>query len=517
MQNQSVAFYPTPIRRQLYLGPMAEYAILHFQILHGDDRLANFVQWGSMAGSVTGVSLLAKQLGARIRGQVMASAVCASIPMGILQSTSTQTDYVAAFWLVCAVHLALQMRHGAGRAQTLGTGAALGLAVLTKGTAYIYAFPFFGWAAICILRSRDRRRILSLAVALALAFVINAPQFARNFAHYGSPLGPTGEGPGYTFANDVFTAAGTTSNIVRNIGLHLGTPFEEANRFFEDAIVTLHERLGASTRDPRTSWAGMEFHVPTPPSRFDLANTPWAPLATFNCHEDVSGNFLHLLLILASLFVLIFARKSGTLLLYAASLIAAFTLFCAYLKWQPWNSRLHLSLFVLWAPVVGIALSRLRPAFLGNAITLIVLLMAFPWMAVNQTRPMAGHRSVFTHPRDDQYFFQRTELAAPYKEAAERLAASGCGRIGLWMTGNDWEYPLWVQMRERNPGRFRMENVNVPGQPVREKLDDPESAAWIPCAIFSTDPAAPGTLTVDAATFRRTWSPGPVSLFAIEP
>jgi hypothetical protein len=44
-QNQSLAFYPTSIDRQLHLGPFAEMFILNFQVLAGTDHLANFVQF----------------------------------------------------------------------------------------------------------------------------------------------------------------------------------------------------------------------------------------------------------------------------------------------------------------------------------------------------------------------------------------------------------------------------------------------------------------------------------------
>jgi hypothetical protein len=46
--NRSVDFFPTPSDRQLWMPPFAEYAILHFQVLAGNDRFANMVQWMSM-------------------------------------------------------------------------------------------------------------------------------------------------------------------------------------------------------------------------------------------------------------------------------------------------------------------------------------------------------------------------------------------------------------------------------------------------------------------------------------
>jgi len=66
IQNKTLVHYPTHILRQLSFTPAAEFVIMNFQILSGGDRFANFVQWFSMLGSIIGVSLIAKQLGAGI-------------------------------------------------------------------------------------------------------------------------------------------------------------------------------------------------------------------------------------------------------------------------------------------------------------------------------------------------------------------------------------------------------------------------------------------------------------------
>ena len=100
IQNQSVAHYPTHIPRQLHFPPGAEFILTHLHILAGNDRLLNLVQWIGMVGSIIGVSLLAQRLGAAGAGQVLASVVAATLPMGMLQASSTQNDYVVTFWLV---------------------------------------------------------------------------------------------------------------------------------------------------------------------------------------------------------------------------------------------------------------------------------------------------------------------------------------------------------------------------------------------------------------------------------
>ena len=107
IQNRSVIHYPTYFAGQLVYPPFAEYVIMHLQILSDGDRFANLVQWFSMVGSIIGVSLIAKQLGANPRGQIFAAVFCATLPMGILQGSSTQNDYVVTFWLVCLSHYIL--------------------------------------------------------------------------------------------------------------------------------------------------------------------------------------------------------------------------------------------------------------------------------------------------------------------------------------------------------------------------------------------------------------------------
>ena len=107
VQNRSIGFYPTHIVRQLFNPPWAEYAILHLTQLGGDERFANLIQWFSMVGSLIGVSLIAKHLGASRQGQIFSALVCVLIPMGILQAPSTQNDYITAFWLVCLAEAVL--------------------------------------------------------------------------------------------------------------------------------------------------------------------------------------------------------------------------------------------------------------------------------------------------------------------------------------------------------------------------------------------------------------------------
>ncbi|MDM0081331.1 glycosyltransferase family 39 protein [Variovorax sp. J31P179] len=219
VQNGSADFYPTAILRQLHSNPWAEFAILQAQLLSGGDRFANFVQWLCMAGALVGVSAISRQFGADRRAQIFTMVVCASIPMGILQATSTQTDYAVAFWLVCFAYFGVRIIQGSRQqAHFIGLSLSLGLAVLSKGTAYVFAFPFVLALGAWLLVRKEGRHIKAVALACALAFVLNLGHWSRNLSLYASPLGPGAETGGYRYSNDTFSTAVMVSNAVRNAG-----------------------------------------------------------------------------------------------------------------------------------------------------------------------------------------------------------------------------------------------------------------------------------------------------------
>jgi 4-amino-4-deoxy-L-arabinose transferase-like glycosyltransferase len=518
IQNKSVAFYPTSILRQLHQNPWSEFAILHFQILTGCDRFANFIQWFSMVGSIMGVSLLAKELKANMRGQLFAAVVCATIPMGVLQGSSTQTDYVVSFWLVCFVYFCILLKNKVSSLYALAAGAALGLAILTKATAYVFAFPFLAWLVLSSIKIRHAKKLCWIAFAIVIAFVINLGQYARNYDLYGNPLGPGEEGINLIYANEVFTFPAVTSNILRNIGLHLGTPIDYVNNSLSKVISICHRLIGFKLNDTRTTWGGLEFRVPK-----------------ISFHEDAAGNLVHLCLIAASLILYGFQRsKERDATFYIFCIILAFVLFCAYLKWQPWNSRLHLPLFVLCAPFLGLVLSRIRYDRITNMFMMLLIMTALPWVFFNVSKPFFGRHSIFITSRNEQFFINRPALMYPYIESAHIFSETHCSEIGLIMGDLDFEYPLWVLLREGALGNVRIEHINVDNISHDEYFLD----AFNPCAIFAVlaDPVnaaskgnhfysycitgnyqlcagSPNAISIGNTVYLQEWSSGPFVVF----
>ena len=495
IQNKNVDFFPTAILRQLHSNPWAEYAILNLQLMSGGDRWANFVQWFAMAASVLGVSLIARQLGALRRGQIFAAAACAAIPMGILQSTSTQTDYATAFWLVCLVYFSLRVMEKGDVLDALAVGLALGLALLTKGTAYVFAFPFVAWLLLSSFRQGDRRKIVLVGAALVLAVMVNAPHYVRNFELYGSPLGPGSEGGDFVYTNQLVTPAAITSNIVRNAGLNLAI-HPSVDQATEQFIYGLHERLGISPKDPRTTWPGTEFRVR------DSHN------------EDDAGNTAHLLLIVASLAIYIFLPgKMMRASIYAGSVVFAFLFFSAYLKWQPWHSRLQLPLFVLWSPFVGLMLARSRRFQLGSILLALLMLASLPSFVFSSTKPMLGANGIFGVSRSHQYFLERPDRQAPYDAAVQVIGDMQCRDVGLMIGGDDWEYPLWVMLKEKIGADLRLEHLNVTNVSASKRAAQASDRSIVPCAIFVLNAAPKNSIVVDGRSFSRRWNAEAVSVY----
>jgi hypothetical protein len=481
VQNRSVAHYPTHVLAQLHQNPGAEFILLHLQVLSGGDRLANLVQATFLVFNLLGVSLLAARLGASPALQVWAAVFAATLPMGILQASSTKNEHVHTFWLICFLYTFLRLREHVTWPRALATGAGLGMAILTKMTAYFYAFPFVLWFAVDMLRSRAAlRRLWAPALVIsALTLGLSAGHYARNHQLYGTPTGPGGEvnvyreGDSYLYANEVFSPAALASNVLRNAALHLGTPVGRLNVHVTERLVTwAHRLLGFDINDSRTTWVTTSFN---------------AGLAGLFRNENYAGNPLHFLLLLATGLALLWRRReaSGELLGYTAALVGGFLLFCLALKWQPWNSRLHLPLFLLSAPVVTVGLAaRLRPRW-AEGLQLALLLASFVWALGNETRPLLGPHSILTRSRQEQYFSD-TQAREAYEGAARYLLERGHAQVGLVFGGDantQREYPLWALLGGV-PSPPRLENVDVRNVSGRLPLPGftPEAIVCLQCS-----------------------------------
>jgi hypothetical protein len=504
IQDRSLGSFPTSNLRQLTLAPGAEILLAHLRLLSGTDRLFNLVQWGAWAGAIAAASSIAARLSASSAAPIAAAAFAASLPMAILQGSSCQNDLVVAFWLLAFALFAARSLgpDGGGGSLWLAAGS-LALAVATKATALIFAFPFLVWLAARLVARRGLRALGALAVGAGIVVAVNAGAWTRNVVLFDTPLGV-----GYGTLNDAVTPGIVISNAARNAALQLAGPGEGWNRSVEGSVAALHRALGLRIDDPRSTWSGARFRVPAGLSAEGRPGQDEAVFAMF--HDGQAGNPLHLLLLAVAAAVVLGRRgvRRSPAAGYFAALAAAALLFCAVLRWQPWNARLQLPLFLLGAPLAGAALSEGKAAGWARRGSVLLLLAAFPWALVNATRPLLGPSSVLSTPRLGQYFAEIPESEPAFLAAARSAVSDGCGRIGLELRADDPEELLWMGLDRAAPGPRRVQSVGVRNRSAALS-EKPPFAGFEPCAVISLEGAG---AQAGPEPFSESWAGGQITV-----
>ncbi len=479
-QNRSVGFYTTGTFGQNDYPPGSEMIVLQDYVLAHSDRLANFVQWSAMLGSLIGVSYLASRLGAKPVGQWLAVVFAVTLPIGIAQSSSTNTDYVVAFWAVCAAcEVLAAWSQGVDRQIPLFASLAAGLGLLAKPTAAVYLLPLGLMLAVKMLQELKIKKTLALgAVAVALVMLVNLGPITRNYVTYGNPISDptqiTDQG------NTLFTPAAIISNIVRNAAWQTGTPWPAVNLQIERLVLAVHVKLGLDWNDPRTTSIG-----------------PYG-LVTIH-YDEITGNPVHAVLILVGfLLVILFWKRFGSLaLIYNLAVASTFLIFSALFKWQIFGTRLTLSFFVLFAPLVGLLFSRFLPTWGVVLAGVVLFVLSWTWLFKLEERPLISsdpaYPSILQQTRRDLYFAPSARYLKPvYDDLMGRIVQSGCTRIGVAISGASFEYPIWVYM---NAPRNDLQIEWIVSGPTQRYMDPNFSAvrshlpgvylpAGVLCAIY---------------------------------
>jgi 4-amino-4-deoxy-L-arabinose transferase-like glycosyltransferase len=431
IQQKSIKFYPTSIPRQNHSMPLAEYQILHLQLLSQSDKYANLVQWIGFVVLVVLVSEFTKLLGVSRKGQLLAGLFAATTPMAILQSSSTQNDIlVAVFCLTFAYYLLKTIKSPSLFDAILG-GVAFGLALLTKGTAYIFCAAIglvYGFVGLIYHPRKARIRFIqNLSIMIFCALILNVGFYQRNLNLYGNPLSSeTGR-----LTVDDLSFSGLYSNLVRNGSAHLAVPIPILNVILSDKVIN---HLGDLVDDQDITFPGTTFQI------------------RFLINDDESVNPIHLVLISIIILLFVVKREKRDLNLYThiITVILSIILFSWLLKWQPWGSRLQLPIFVLGAPLVGYYFDKVNQSRVINFVITVSLL--------NTNRQVL-------------YFSSSIGLYEDYQTVTAVVADLNEEYIGLDLGGNDWEYPIWVFAKSSDSEGY-LNFIHVGVEDISQRLNE---------------------------------------------
>lgn len=466
IQNQNIDFFPTSDTRQLYIGPFSEFVIMHLMFLTNNDFLSNLVQWFSMIFCITNVSLIVKKLDGNLNSQLISSLFCATIPMGILQSTGTQTDYVASLWITSLVYFLVSYLKENKIVYIYAFAVSLSLAVLTKQTNYIFSLPFCIWLCVYILKSNPKHFKHILLMPLII-LILNSGHFMRTYKTFGSPI----NSDNLSIRNEIINFQSVSSNIIRNISLNMTVPSQKINKITRDIVKITHSLLKIDTEDKRTT-----FWVSPIDDRSSSDITKY--YVYFSLKENLASNTLHFLILILCFAFFLLKKKfyQRKILFYLISIISCFVLFSALLKWQPYGNRLLLPFFVLSSPFVGLVLSRFENKLFLKAIPLILFLYCLPYLLMSDARPLISkivkeknYDVSFVKPyfkvknRQELYSINlaKPKYDEPIIQLSKFIKETGCKSIGFISFFNSYEYLFWVFLKEDSISKTKIYYLDV--------------------------------------------------------
>ena len=493
IQDQSVAPFAAHFAAQIDYPPLAEYNLAHFHLLLGGDRLDGFVQLFAAVVCIVAVSEITRLLGGTRLVQVGAVVICTTIPSVVLSATSTENNVFVASLCACLVFVLIGQPLAPWWRFAACTGLAAGLAVTTKGTAILLIGPTAAmlllWRIVIekgvAVMAKVGRTVVLVGIVGVMVALLAGPSLYQNQNLFGSLDGPDAQA--VLSVDLTWRAAG--ANIVRataaNFMLGNGTsgPETAISKF---VLAKLHGVYGAFgvQQDDQDYFEGPE--VRTYFDAFQVQNYD-----VWTRSEDEGADPLQIVLIgfaAAACLILVLRgdRRMRVLALMAGTLTLGYVLLAGIARWQIFEVRFFIPLFVAWTPLIAIALARCS-RWLLRIVMVVLALACLPQLLDNAERPLrrdsygANPLAPYFLDIPDRNYIVNT--AAGLETLSKVLSESTCHQLGI---GDVIviEYPVWVGLHDEH-WRGEIEDVHVRNPSARY-----ESREFRPCAVL-TEPPAP--------------------------
>ena len=219
--------------------------------------------------------------------------IACCVPMGILQASTSQNDYLASFYFCCTLYfglLLLQNSSNSFKENFKWAILSMLLGGFTKYSIFMYCLGFIIFWGIYQLKTDWKKAIKIGGISIGLFLLTFGAFFYRNYVVFGNILMPDSKSMlYYNYKNEAFGIKVTLSNLSKIVGNHIGLPINSWNDTYDKIITKFHLLIG-----------------------YDLDNTQstFASYFTFfSIGEDYSGNFIHFCLIIFCVFWFIFTVK----------------------------------------------------------------------------------------------------------------------------------------------------------------------------------------------------------------
>lgn len=479
VEHKTVSYYGTNIERQLVSPVLAEYVNLHVFLLTGSDRFFNLLQNISAYGVVLLVYELVKELGGNRHWGCIGCLLAASMNAFYAESTTTQNDVFAAFLLMTFVCQIICLnktkpielnRENIERFVLIGANA--GLLYITKGNVAIpAAFIAIIFIVLRIKQHDKLRHLIGLGVStFFVAFIIIFPSFFRNYKYCGDVLASE-------YVGDI--AVGTIApkelliNITKN---YTNVAVGENNAdLLKKIVYKTGEILQTDINAETISYRSMDY---------DISYSTYI--------DSASAQIIAPLLLagvgLAMIVALLRHKKTS----FVLALIVQMFVSLAFIRWQPWVTRLLIPSLCLAIPGIvyylgeffsitnqkGIWIAKISSLaeyiIISTLLFQCVICNSHEYSGLKQYSASGKQLSQF-----ELYFLGR-DNGTSYQKMCEVIESNGFNSIGLYTGENSYQYPIQIKWY----GEKKIENVIMYKEKTEEKGINPE---FVPDAILVAD------------------------------
>ncbi len=487
MDHQSVEHYICNIDRQIYSPVFAEYNLLHMMLLGGNDTFVNFLQYVSMFGAAYFIYHSVRALGTNRTFSMFGAFVFMTMPLTISQSITTQNDLFVTVFFAIFVYLLIDVIRWEKIIFDKEQAWIIFLLSLTVGFSYLAKTSvcasmifFMPWLLIVRLSKKDKfiNLFKSVGVAIAGILLTVSETWVRTYMSGGSIMMDTASG-------DIMVATKNVAyifvNILKNFSMLITQHiFRPLNGFVYRIAIHTGQALGVEVNNEAIAFHGFDFlhHMNMGDDMYSHDKTPSAFAAYLAVAAGVLLIVLCIKLVVGRKKVDATVKSQWKLSLgFAVSAWLSFGFIMALLRWQPWGTRLMypalamtviasanlLWLFIQGIQPVEVATNTSAKSFgKRNVVSNIVLcvlivlstVLAVPSVTYNMERAIDFVKNGCENRR--AYYFLYNQRRASYEQLACLAMAEEAEDIGLIISGDGYDYPLWLVFHEDYPeGKLR--------------------------------------------------------------
>lgn len=455
--------------------PFSEYILMHLYLFLDNDRLVFLSEWLAFVVTIYLSGILAYRLGGSNKAINLIRLFVATIPIALLQSSSTQVDMVTNVLALFGLYFVLNLIERPTIKDSFILASITGLGMQVKSPFIFYIFIPLGLLVILKL-ARLKKRIYISLIIFSVSLLLQLRYWNQNINLYGNLLGQNLSGEKNTYVNERFDSPALLSNVIRNIFNQLPVPI--VNQPVEYSLDKALSLIGSGISDPKTTYPGHKFHV----------------LSVVYPQEDIVSSPIHLLIIILAL-GLIFKNKNQMKNFHIIKIILimvfiSFVIFSYILKYEPYHPRLQIPYLTIGTMVSVIVILFYK---WGNKFLILLFIpsipLAFAVILLNVLRPYISYSSfydkvkIFAKPmsivpeafyeksRIKQYFNSRPYWYKPYDEATDLITREDKKQlITMELMDDEFEYPLWKMLKEKNVNFYVYQNKFIKKNVVPESI-----------------------------------------------